>query len=215
MATDLKADHRTVRISDVDAQTVLDVGARHAAVVDIQPVEAAVVDDNPSALVESDQQVGPGDQRMRDTHVGPQIAPDDDIVACCKGALGSLIAHCQHGRGWSAHPPNCTGIGALRGPLDTTDYRPRAKVRAAGTAVFDAGVAGNRPSMQDTERFPDDMPVADAVEQQRSADDSSPDDGASPRLDESDVPLEATVSDWQDQQETALSDDPEFDEPGR
>jgi hypothetical protein len=66
--------------------------------------------------------------------------------------------------------------------------------------------------------FPDDVPVADAVEQQRpTADSSSDEDYASSRQPESDVPLEAAASDWQEQQELVLIDpefdDPEFDEP--
>jgi hypothetical protein len=61
--------------------------------------------------------------------------------------------------------------------------------------------------------FPDDVPVADAVEQQRPTTDSSSDeDYASSRRPESDVPLEAAASDWQEQQESVLID-PEFEEP--
>ena len=61
--------------------------------------------------------------------------------------------------------------------------------------------------------LPDDVPVADAVEQQRPAADSSSDqDYASSWQPESDVPLEATPADWQDQQETVVLD-PEFEEP--
>jgi hypothetical protein len=61
--------------------------------------------------------------------------------------------------------------------------------------------------------LPDDVPVADAVEQHRLTSDSPSDaDDATPRQDETDVPLEATVSDWQDQRETVLTD-PEFEEP--
>ena len=61
--------------------------------------------------------------------------------------------------------------------------------------------------------FPDDVPVADAVEQQRpTADSPSDEDNATPRQDESDMPLEANVSDWQEQRETVLID-PEFGEP--
>jgi hypothetical protein len=56
--------------------------------------------------------------------------------------------------------------------------------------------------------FPDDVPVADAVEQQQPTADSPPDDP------ESGVPLEASASDWQEQQETVLID-PELEEPER
>ena len=54
--------------------------------------------------------------------------------------------------------------------------------------------------------FPDDVPVADAVEQQHSTADFPPDNP------ETGVPLEATASDWQEQQETVLID-PELEEP--
>ncbi|MGA9679892.1 MAG: hypothetical protein WBR28_32985 [Mycobacterium sp.] len=62
-------------------------------------------------------------------------------------------------------------------------------------------------------RLPDDVPVADAVEQQRpTADSSSDEDYPSSWQPESDVPLEATPADWQEQQETVVLD-PEFEEP--
>ncbi len=62
-------------------------------------------------------------------------------------------------------------------------------------------------------RLPDDVPVADAVEQRRpTADSSSDEDYASSWQPESDVPLEATPADWQEQQETVVLD-PEFEEP--
>jgi hypothetical protein len=57
--------------------------------------------------------------------------------------------------------------------------------------------------------LPDEVPVADAVEQQQPTADSPPDDDP-----ESGVPLEATASDWQEQRETVLID-PELDEPER
>jgi hypothetical protein len=61
--------------------------------------------------------------------------------------------------------------------------------------------------------FPDDVPVADAVEQQRpTADSPFDEDATAPRLRESDMPLETTASDWQEQRETVVID-PELDEP--
>jgi hypothetical protein len=70
--------------------------------------------------------------------------------------------------------------------------------------------------MHDTDgMFPDDVPVADAVEQRRPADDpSSDEDYAPPSQSDSDMPLEATASDWQEQQESVLIDS-EFEEPDR
>jgi hypothetical protein len=55
--------------------------------------------------------------------------------------------------------------------------------------------------------FPDDVPVADAVEQHRPTADLPEDDDRP-----TGVPLEATDSDWQEQQETVLVD-PELEEP--
>jgi hypothetical protein len=61
--------------------------------------------------------------------------------------------------------------------------------------------------------FPDDVPVADAVEQQRPTGHcSSDEDYASSWQTESDAPLEATSADWQEQQESVLID-PEYEEP--
>ena len=63
--------------------------------------------------------------------------------------------------------------------------------------------------------FADDVPVADAVEQQRSTADSAfDDDDAPPRMREADVPLETSASDWHEQRET-VAIDPELDEPER
>lgn len=56
--------------------------------------------------------------------------------------------------------------------------------------------------------FRDDVPIADAVEQQRPTADSVPSDDRPPSSweDEADVPLEATPSDWQEQRETVVLD---------
>ncbi len=61
--------------------------------------------------------------------------------------------------------------------------------------------------------FPDDVPVADAVEQQRATadspfdDDGADDAGSAPAgLRESDMPLETSASDWQEQRETVEID---------
>ena len=67
--------------------------------------------------------------------------------------------------------------------------------------------------MQESEDLPDDVPVADAVEQQRSTADPVPDEDA-PEEPADDVPLEATDADWQEQRErTDL--DPALEEFGR
>jgi len=63
--------------------------------------------------------------------------------------------------------------------------------------------------MGDREHFPDDIPVADAVDQQRGINDSDADDETyadSPR----EWPLEASDHDWQEQLDT-VDLDPEED----
>ncbi|MEZ0352272.1 hypothetical protein [Mycobacterium sp. pR1184] len=70
------------------------------------------------------------------------------------------------------------------------------------------GGPGNPTRMHENGEFPDDVPVADAIEQQRTTDESAP-NAAWP--DEADVPLEATDSDWHEQQQTVL-DDSDFEE---
>lgn len=53
--------------------------------------------------------------------------------------------------------------------------------------------------------FPDDVPIADAAEQLQSTADSPDDDEYLPQpADE--IPLEASVPDWQEQQETVVLD---------
>jgi hypothetical protein len=67
--------------------------------------------------------------------------------------------------------------------------------------------------MQDSEELPDDVPVADAVEQHRTPFEAVPDEEASAEP-PPDVPLEATPADWQEQREI-VELDPEFDEVDR
>jgi hypothetical protein len=63
--------------------------------------------------------------------------------------------------------------------------------------------------------FPDDVPVADAVEQQRATDDSPFDDDDAPsELRENELPLEADASDWQEQRET-VEIAPDLEDPNR
>ncbi len=103
VAADLEGQRRAVRIADVDPQAVLDVDDWHATVVDEQSVEAAIVDGDPSALVESHEEVCSGDQWVCNADVRAKVTPDDYVVACREGAFGSLVPHGQHRRGWSAH----------------------------------------------------------------------------------------------------------------
>ena len=50
-----------------------------------------VVERQPLPLIKTQQEVGTRDQRVGDTHVRSQIAPDDYIVARCEGAFRSLV----------------------------------------------------------------------------------------------------------------------------
>jgi hypothetical protein len=97
MATDLEGHRRPVRVADIHPLAVLDVGGRYPTVVDVQTIEAAVVDRDPPALIEAQYQMDPGNQRVRDADVGPQVTPDDHIVAGCEGPFGSLVPHGQRG----------------------------------------------------------------------------------------------------------------------
>jgi hypothetical protein len=97
MATDLEDHRRPVRVADIDPLAVLDVEGRYSTVVEVQTIEAAVVDGDPPALIEAQHQVYPGNQRVRDADVGPQVTPDDHVVAGCEGPFGSLVPHGQRG----------------------------------------------------------------------------------------------------------------------
>jgi hypothetical protein len=59
--------------------------------------------------------------------------------------------------------------------------------------------------MQDSEELPDDVPVADAVEQQRATTEPVLDEEASAEPPDN-VPLEAAPADWQEQLETVELD---------
>ena len=67
--------------------------------------------------------------------------------------------------------------------------------------------------MQGSEELPDDVPIADAVEQQRTASEPVLDEEASAAPPD-DVPLEAAPADWQEQLET-VELDPDLDEVDR
>ena len=66
--------------------------------------------------------------------------------------------------------------------------------------------------MHDSEEIPDDVPVADAVEQQLPVEPVPDEDPSAEPPD--DVPLEAAQADWQEQLES-VELDPEFDEHDR
>jgi len=80
-------------------------------------------------------------------------------------------------------------------------------------AGFGESARGNTTGMQGSAELPDDVPVADAVEQSRMPVELVPDEEASAEPPE-DVPLEAAPADWQEQLET-VELDPELDEADR
>ena len=66
--------------------------------------------------------------------------------------------------------------------------------------------------MPDTDGdFPDEVPIADAIDQRRPASESPAEDNPTSWQDEDDMPLEAAASDWREQRET-VAIDPELEE---
>jgi len=54
-------------------------------------------------VIEPQQHVGPRYQWMCDPHVGPEIATDNNIMACGEGALRPVVPNGQRGCDWSTH----------------------------------------------------------------------------------------------------------------
>ncbi|MEO3761549.1 hypothetical protein ABGB19_25125 [Mycobacterium sp. B14F4] len=90
---------------------------------------------------------------------------------------------------------------------DAVDQSPDR--RCDYTRRFGPGTVGYSTGMQDYDGLPDDVPVADAIEQQRAATEPVFDEevSAEPR---DNPPLEAPPADWQEQLET-VDLDPEED----
>jgi hypothetical protein len=93
VAPDLEPQQRPVGISDIDALAVVDVDYRHPAAVHESPVQRTIVDRQPPALIEAQQQMGTRNQRVRDAHIGPEIAPDHHVMTCCEGAFGPVMTN--------------------------------------------------------------------------------------------------------------------------
>lgn len=90
---------------------------------------------------------------------------------------------------------------------------PRFAFRITHThrpASFQRQRGGYSDAVQRSEEFPDDVPVADAYEQQRTPIEPAPDEEDSAEPPDA-MPLEATAADWQEQLET-VELDPELDE---
>jgi hypothetical protein len=71
--------------------------------------------------------------------------------------------------------------------------------------VFGDAAQGTPICMQDSEELPDEVPVADAVEQLRRPVEPVPDEESTAEP-EPEVPLEAAPQDWQEQLETVELD---------
>lgn len=103
--------------------------------------------------------------------------------------LPEIVSH-VNGRAFE-----CSHSGFTRFAFGTTDRR----------SGFRGSHAGYSNGMQDSDELPDDVPVADAVEQQRATTEPAFDEEASAEPPEN-VPLEATPADWQEQLETVELD---------
>jgi hypothetical protein len=90
---------------------------------------------------------------------------------------------------------------------------PRCCEGAVASGGSGDSARGIPTSMQDSEELPDDVPVADAVEQQRRPVEPVPDEEASAEPPD-EPPLEVAPADWQEQLET-VELDPELDELDR
>ena len=81
----------------------------------------------------------------------------------------------------------------------------------AACPAFRVEYPGYSATMRSIDDFPDEVPVADAVEQQAPATDASLGDDESVDEAERETPLEASPSDWQAQREDAGPDLDEFE----
>jgi hypothetical protein len=91
VVSDCEGQQRPVRVSDVDALTVMDIDYRHLPAVGERPVEGTVVDRQPPALIEAQQQMSTRNQGVRDADVGPQIAPHYHVVTCREGVFRPVV----------------------------------------------------------------------------------------------------------------------------
>jgi hypothetical protein len=74
--------------------------------------KTAQTSDNTASIVMSNNHAcGVCSQRVRDAHIGVDVASNDDIVACREAPLEPIMASCQHGRGRSIHH---IGIGCCQ-----------------------------------------------------------------------------------------------------
>jgi hypothetical protein len=93
VAPDLESQQRSVGIPDIDALAVVDVDYRHPPAVDESPVQRTVVDRQPPALIKAQQQMGTRNQRVRDAHIGPEVAPHHHVVTRCEGTFRPVMTN--------------------------------------------------------------------------------------------------------------------------
>lgn len=101
-------------------------------------------------------------------------------------------------------------VGVDTGGATTMYTQDVSRTKRAG---FSDDASGIPTGMQGSEELPDDVPVADAVEQERMPVGPVADEEA-PAEPPDDVPLEVAPADWQEQLEVVEAD-PEFDEIDR
>ena len=98
-----EGDPRTVGLADVDRLAVVDVDDRNPLPVEVDAVQRVVVDRQPPPLIEAQQHVRAGDQRVRHAQVGPEVAAHDHVAASGETTFGPVRSSRQHGLLRSSH----------------------------------------------------------------------------------------------------------------
>ena len=70
MTSDVENEPRPIRQAEVEALAVPNIERRHPLAVGEYPVLAVVVERDPPAVVEAQQHVRAGDERVRDAYIG-------------------------------------------------------------------------------------------------------------------------------------------------
>ncbi|CAM3254716.1 hypothetical protein BHQ20_26580 [Mycobacterium intermedium] len=94
--TDLEGDPRSVGPAQVDRQAIADVDRAHSNAVDENSARGGVVDRDPAVLIEAQQQVSAGDERVCDAHIGVHVTADDNVATSGEGSLNLAGANGQH-----------------------------------------------------------------------------------------------------------------------
>ena len=94
---------RTLGIAEMNGLAAANVHGIHPPPPEKHSVPAVVVGRDPAAVEAAQQHVGPGDRRMRQTHVGPHIAPNHHIGTWRERALPTTESNGDRGRQRPAH----------------------------------------------------------------------------------------------------------------